>query len=427
MKKLSFVLLLVFLFNVCALSISATILDETTTQYYAYDMYWLLYDDALEHSVNVSVEEARLIAEGFISNMNSSEEVAWNENTEILSVIPMYDQTQNTVNAYSVELTEGYIIVSAYMDVNDVIFEWSDESLPIYSDFETDVSSKLIYLGNYDYYVVDNNGVLDLYGNRIDETDLINSITQQRDISNLPIDILNYCSVSPQYIPENWVTNPSLYPIVDPFSHVTNYFGRGTFRCSDYCNKWENYMEFFTYGNDYYGVRDWPGSCGPTAITNIILAYNNRYPNKINISSATSVMDAVCIYGQSNNYYTPGSGDGDGGGTHISTTATYILNSLRLYDIATNVVGSYDITYNNVKTYLKGDDLLYMVVYNNTYLYHVVLCYAYTRLVNEYGDSMTYVKVADGLCDGGRYMTLQQTNTNPQMYPCSFIRIELWG
>jgi len=421
MKKLSFVLLVVFLFNVCALSISATILDETTTQYYAYDMYWLLYDDALEHSVNVSVEEARLIAEEFISSMNSSEEVAWNESTEILSVIPMYDQTQNTVNAYSVELTEGYIIVSAYMDVKDVIFEWSDESLPIYCNLEADVSSRIIYLGNYDYYLIDNNGIVDLYGNNIDETDLIDSIAQQRDIGNLPIDILNYCSVSPQYIRPEWQENPSLYPIVDPFTHATNYFGRGTFRSSDYCNKWENYMEFFTYGDDYYGYNNWDGSCGPTAIVNTILAYDNRYPNKINTVSATNVMDTVCNYGVNNNYY------GVGTGTPNNTALTYIYNSLIMYGIATNVLGWYDITYDNVKTYLKGDDLLYMVVDNNTYGYHVVLCYAYTRLVNEYGDSLTYVKVADGLCEGGRYMTLQQTDTTTDSSPCFFIRIELWG
>ncbi len=303
--------------------------------------------------------------------MLSSENITWNENTEIREIIPMYDQSQEMVNAYSVELTAGYIIVSAYMDVKDVVLEWSDEFLPIYSEFQTNSNSKIIYLGNYEYYLASADGVvIDVYGDTVEDSDLTNSLSQTRDIENLPIEVLNYCSVSPQYTPNEWIADPSLYPIIDPFSHATNYFGRGTFKCSDFCNIWDSYIECFTYGDNYHGYNNWAGSCGPTAITNMILAYNNRYPGKINITSPTSVMDTVCTYGVNNNYYT--ASDDIYGGTKNDTAAKYILNSLRLYNIPTNVVGNYDITYENVKTYLKGDDLLYMVVFNDTYKYHFV-------------------------------------------------------
>lgn len=125
----------------------------------------------------ISEEVAGYIAELFIADMVETGLTVWDEDTAVVATVPMYDETGENVTAYSVEATEGYVVVSAYLDMPDIIFEWSDETAPLYSKFKTTAPSpfhraksdtKIVYVGALGYYYDDGGETL----LSIDETEV---------------------------------------------------------------------------------------------------------------------------------------------------------------------------------------------------------------------------------------------------------------
>ena len=142
----------------------------------------------------ISEEVAGHIAELFIADMVETGLTVWDEDTAVMATVPMYDETGENVTAYSVEATEGYVVVSAYLDVPDIIFEWSDETAPLYSKFEAAPSrlqseksdAKIVYVGTLGYFY-DNGGetLLDVEGTKVQRDYVENSLEELRSIDNV--------------------------------------------------------------------------------------------------------------------------------------------------------------------------------------------------------------------------------------------------
>lgn len=290
------------------------------------------------------------------------------------------------------ELTEGYVIVSAYLDSSSVIPEWSDTAEPLYSEFDTTDGEKVLYLGLYEYYKdCGEDDVADLYGNFVERNSLENYVTASRSAENLPD---NVTAVFEALYASEVSTASSA--ITDPFEDAEdNYIG--PFVCSDYVNIWEEYVEFVTT-SDFSDTNH----CGPTAITNMVLAYGNRYPDLISFDTSESVFYNVAEIGYENGYR---SNDGT---TYRSTIDEYIVDVFASYDVEATIDKQGTSNYNDISSELAEGTLIYISLINHdTYGNHGVMCYAYTRLISETtGWYKTYLKVADGWYHSGRYIDL---------------------
>ena len=194
-------------------------------------------------------------------------------------------------------------------------------------------------------------------------------------------------------------------PVSDPFQHASTWYG-GTYTCNDYQNKWEDYIEC-TLISSYSGYAE---HCVPTAITNMLIMYGNRY-NKSTITSKTSnqIFSTVATIGTSNSYYTNSST----GGTTNSTANAYIRDSFNNYSVTSTVNGQYNMNYTNIEISLRNNRLAYLMTTNHSYyLNHHIVCYAYKRLVNNSGTYATYIKVIDGWASSPRYIDISSLSSN---------------
>ena len=91
-----------------------------------------------DDNLQISAEVAGYIAEFFIRDMIPSGMTVWSEETQVTEVVPMYDAQGENITAYAVELTEGFIVVTGYVDCSSLILEWSDTGLPTYKQSESE-------------------------------------------------------------------------------------------------------------------------------------------------------------------------------------------------------------------------------------------------------------------------------------------------
>lgn len=357
--------------------------------------------------VAISEDDAGEIALLFVQDAIDFGEVEWDENTYVTDITCMYDESgSGEITAYTVELNEGYVVVLADMDTEILIPEWSDKEEPLYENFDIGNGDQILYLGAYEYYLEsDNSGdyVESLAGENVNRDDLVNDVTEWRSADNIPTEIID------EYIESQSATIMSgdddsgislTSGVISNAGEHANSTYQGPFILSDYVNKWDNYMGYYT--TSYGSSIGYTNHCGPTAITNLILACGNRYPSKISYSSANTVFKNVVTVGLNNNYYSTGSG------TANSTALQYIRNSFALYSAYPTLYGNNSVTYNNIVYALTNEALLYVMLSNHeTYGNHAVVCFAYCRLVSETtGWYKTYMKVADGWGSSGRYIDL---------------------
>ena len=357
----------------------------------------------LNDVVTVTQDEAIEMAKAFVTDMAATDTVVWNESTEYVSIIPMYDNTNNNeITAYTVNFDTGYVVVSAYLDAQALIPEWSDVAAPLCEELEVDANDKVIYLGSYEYYVDDGtNNVTSLNGKKVEKAELTNLIEPTRDLANIPD------SAVVQYGKNNNLKNEARtvnIEIYDPVGHANRYYD-GPFVRADSISWWENYVDYYTtsYGNNngYYN------HCGPTAISNAVIAFCNRYPNRagtaINYNN-NQIFTLIANYGLGYNYFSNQSG------TDGVTVTEYTRNSFLCFGISLsvsniNALGSFD----ELKRHLLNDDLLIVFLWNfdNYYNNHFVMCYGYTRLQSQTtGYYLTYMNIADGLSLSPRYLVL---------------------
>lgn len=358
--------------------------------------------DEYDAIVTISEEEAKEIALLFVKDAIQLDDVAWDENTSITNVVPMYDETKNdVVTAYSIELNTGYVVVSAFRDTDSLIPEWSDRAEPLYDSLDLTSEEQVIYLGAYEYYAdAGESEVVNLSGEDVNRNDLENNFEEQRNPDNVPAEITDDFIGIVTYTDRDGIRNP-----IDDAND--NY--KGPFVCNDYINKWDSSMRYYKT-TDYANNHGYNDPCAPTAITNMILAVGTRYPSKLSYSNANNVFVNVANVGISNGYYSK-----SGGGVYPSKAAPYIKKIFNKYGVsASTAVYSPEPSnaYNIIKSSLAKNHLIYVALTkHSTYNNHAVICFAYTRLRStSTGWYKTYMKVADGWNSGGRYIDLSDTN-----------------
>ena len=148
MKKIiSIIITIAVLLSTMTVSIYAINLSLNTTRITVNGNSMIVSDNAFEDAVHVTPEEAGYIAELFIVDMIQSGTCCWDENTEIVDIVTLYDETGVSATAHTVVLSEGYVLVSAFADTETLIPEWSDTAAPVYESLEADINDIIVYLG----------------------------------------------------------------------------------------------------------------------------------------------------------------------------------------------------------------------------------------------------------------------------------------
>ncbi len=362
----------------------------------------------------ISEDVAEEIAKLFISDMNESGLTSWTSSVQIIDVVPMYDGSEErNVVAYTIKLNKGYVVVSAYVDVPNIILEWSDEATPLYEELQLTDNDDIVYNGVLYYYKDDGTGILKtLDGISVQRNQLINYLEVKRDCVHIPATVKEYLANLVDKSSKHQ-DNPtrSNYAISDPFAHALNLY-TGPFVANDWQNHWEagsssfechTTGEFGNLGNGFYL------HCGPTAITNMLINFGNRFgtssicnedADDIFLTVANIGIDELCYFNINNPYL---------GGTPNYAAGGYILCCFSAYNVqGIEVNGRYNINYSNINTSLSNDRLVYVLLDGHDYYGdHHVLCYAYTRLVSSTtGNYYSYIKVADGWFSSPRYIDL---------------------
>lgn len=357
-----------------------------------------------EEDIFVSADEATIIAQYFINDIIAANISAWDESTRIVSVVPLYDQTsQNRITAYSIELSTGYIIISAYLGMENIIIEWSDVAAPTYKLMNFSYGDKVVYVAPLVYYKDSGDSTLESPdGSIVLKSDVENKFEYARNINNVPDYLFTYLKES--------IQQPAMLAnatISDPYKHANSHYA-GPFKYYEHINRWDSSSSPLKVIN--MSAFNCKNHCGPTAITNMLRMYGNRF----NISSIKGVSDAalfnsVTWIGNCKYYFNANINIGDItlGGTFNALAGSYIKDCFKEYGLTANCTRK-DINYNNIKYSLNNDYLLYIMVNNHsTYGDHHMACYAYTRLISETtGLYKTYLKVADGWDTKPKYIDL---------------------
>lgn len=265
----------------------------------------------------------------------------------------------------------------------------------MYKEFKNRASSRIVYLGNLNYYQdTGEDELLTVDGLEVKRAETVNAIAQTSSLTNVPADVLkNAKACKTNRDPE----------IIDPFEYAKSINGEDyVAKPDDWCNNWENYMSFEKMSDyKYYSNLTFSGHCGPTTILNLVLSYKNRYGiTGINSLSKRDIFLQIAQFGINNGYYEIT------GGTSDAASGNYIKGVFSMFGKNIAVSSLYNIQFENIKTRLKDNDLIYFSVNShNIYGTHIVVCYAYCRLVStKTGWYKTFYKVADGWNSSGRYI-----------------------
>ncbi len=340
---------------------------------------------SVESSSPIPENVAEIIASYFIDDFRATPDSKWTADTTILDTVTMYD-VDGTVSAYSFELdtngTEaGYVVVSAYPDVEHVILEFSDSAEPIYDTFDAGTNDVIVYTGGLNYYKETESGsLLTVEGTTISKSSALTPLADSRSASFLPVQTRT---------------------ISDPFAWAETYYD-GTFSAVEWKNAFENSCEFLTTSQfSVVNSVSYSNHCGPTAITNlIVLVGNYRNYALVKNTNVNTIFSNVAQYGISHGYYSKANG------TPTATSDEYIKEAFASYNISVSV-STVPVNYTNVKNAINGYNPLHVKVLSNSiYGNHSVVGYAYTVLENQYDDRISFVKIADGWNTSGRYLPI---------------------
>ena len=202
-------------------------------------------------STSIPENVAEIIAGYFIQDMLSMPDITWSEETSIVNSQTMY-APDGEISAYSFELQtngsdNGYVVVSAYPDIENGILEFSDESTPVYESFNLDANDVIIYTGNLNYFksAKDSNLVTAIDGTTLLKKDVSEPLEASRNTSS--------------------AQTQADYPISDPIVWANEHYG-GPYVATEWKNPFENNCKF-RYTSLYYGYTN---HCAPVAITNLI-------------------------------------------------------------------------------------------------------------------------------------------------------------
>lgn len=360
------------------------------------------YNEVVAVSEDVAKETAMLFVQNMVMIDNN---IAWDEKTEVTEVVPMFD-TSGNVSAYTICLTSGYAVVSAYMDTPSIVTEWSDITDPVIENFDISESGNILYLGANEYYFDDGSeNVENVYGEVLPRVELHNSIEESRAIDYLPNQVLDTIIDNSSSVSIN-TTLPR--DVTDPFVDASTWY-RGPFVCNDYCNKWENYIKCYTM-SDASGYQN---HCVPTALTSAIRTYAARYPSYMTVESSwLQTLSTIRQIGYNNAIYD------NINGTYPEDYDDYAIAAFENYNVDVSTTTQKVLGYTSLKSDLSANRLLLVGIeqYDTDVSGsgHAVLCYAYTRLYSSTSSTyVTYIKTADGNSNNPRYFDV---NTLGSLY-----------
>ncbi|MEE0256879.1 hypothetical protein [Evtepia sp.] len=340
---------------------------------------------------------AYIMATYFVRDAQTMEDSKWNDDTEISDTVTMYD-VDGQVSAYSFELETngkdaGYIVVSAYRDVESKILEFSDTAEPVYEALDLVKEDTVVYTGGLNYFKkVDAGRLISVDGNVVKSEEVSTPLQDSRDAMY---------RAQPQ---QPLVTTSE---IDDPAAWAKSEYG-GTFTATEWKNAFENYCKFRTMDtfSQVNGVN-YSNHCGPTAITNLLeIVARYRGYSGVPYNNITQVFSQVAQFGISKGYFI------NDVYTGFDTSTAYVKECFSLYSINTSVTNK-TINYNNVKTAINGYNPLFIALQSHgIYGSHFVTGYAYTCFTNESGQTASFIKIADGWNSSGRYLPLSASNPN---------------
>lgn len=381
----------------------------------------------------ITEEVAYYLAEFFVRDMVDTEQTIWDENTSIEDTEIMYDETGEKVNGYTFKLTDGYVVVSAYLDVPNIILEWADEAVPVYEEAEVDEDNKIIYLGTMDYYIDDGEQCLKtIQGDEVPRDELSNTLEEMRDenyVEDGLLEELDDLVEAPSTGITTFVANnrPGGF-ITDPYAYA-KYLHGGSWVVNNYSNEWESYTNFAVSKDAITSSGTLSLlPCGPIAITNIIKMVGRRHGiSSINADNSTAVFRKVLLAnsGVNNGYYSP---NGSIIGADRLKAAPVIKMAFDLYGESVIVSTQQNLNYSRMIASLnKSNCLMYLsfnASSNHAYERHAVAGYAYTRIrKTDYSKYMAFIKIADGENYGARYIELETiAAANGQYYEVIYQR-----
>lgn len=345
-----------------------------------------------ETTESIPENVAEIIASYFVDDFRTAPDCTWTADTIVSDSVTMYD-VDGSISAYSFELTTngtdaGYVVISAYPDVESVILEFSDSAEPVYNSLSTEPSDAILYTGALNYFKETENGnVLTVDGATISKSSIATPLADSRDASFLP-------AQAQKLAPRDAV-------ITDPIAWAKAYYG-GNFTAVEWKNAFEDSCRFLrTSQFNTVNSVSYSNHCGPTAIANLIMlvgTYRNYAPVKN--ANVSNVFSQVAQYGLQKGYYSKASG------TPTETSDKYIVGAFALFNISASATTK-QVTYSNIKSAINGYNPLHIkVIGNSIYGDHSVMGYAYTRMQNERNISANFVKIADGWGSSGRYLPI---------------------
>ena len=367
----------------------------------------------------INQEVAENIAELFVNDMVNSGQTEWNSSTEITDTKILYGEDGTSITGYSVELTSGYVVVSAYVDVPSIILEWADEAEPVYATTSWSENAKVIFTGPMAYFLDTGTSQLQtVEGNVVARSQVENQLTPLRDVKNVQTSVLKQIASQKRArntgtVPMRAGNNQEGGYITDAGVYAHNVYG-GTWTCTDWCNPWQN-SEHYAVTSEF---SDYQNHCCPTAITNAIKMYGKQYnhytiKNSSNLSVFNKVMEANDEAPEP--YYTCEDG------TFPDDADDFIKAAFRKYNVTVTMYGRYDCNLQNLKNAVTSDRLMYISLreygkqeYNSKgelvwkpYGNHGVIGFAWSRMTrsSDLGDKH-FIKIADGHNRSGRYLEL---------------------
>lgn len=419
---LSVILLIAAVFPNYALAAEQTGTDPNVSLYSALD----------DEDLSINAEVATCIAELFVRDMIATGTTVWDETTEPVNTVTMYDETGETPTAFSVELSKGYVVISAYVDVPSPILEWSDDSDPFYAIFQTTAprsrrsSMDIVYLGGLNYLADYGTDTLETYdGETVLRNELSNSISEMRNSNNVSselMDIILQKKANQDVSVCSGGLNESGGQIDDAAVYAHNVYG-GTWTCAHYRNHWNKYIEKNSFGIPIILTQsdvpsDKPNACTPIAVTNMMKMIGKEKPTtypSLNSDSHITVFTKVA-----NSFYYSKTD-----GVSPSAIADFAKSALNKYGVKAtfkhnNMNEAPDLNEIYIQRLFQDDPRSFCLVilpngneYNpytsNSGKSHTVLGYAYSNMTNGNGMSRTFLKICDGANKANRYLNVSET------------------
>ena len=369
-------------------------------------------------------EVAEILAEQFVqSNVSSQMETAWNSSTKVKNTVTLYDE-KDIPSAYSVEFetdgkSSGYVVISAYPDMERYILEYADKEKPLYEEFDENETEKVVYTGTLEYYQdTGDDELIDLMGEEISKDDVVNTFEEMRDPEEKAVvqetiqEIAAGRSVSAASVFVNPDGRDGYGTIVAPDLYIKYFYG-------DYpvtCVEWKSLEQYCKHrnGDMFRNSSAIPnGNCGPTAITNLLETVGNiRNISMIKNTNVYNMYSNIERIGIDKKYILTPSTLFPTGYTDGFKVGAFIQAVFKAYgvNVTSRSIGSF--SYETIKKEINANrPFLITLEEHETYggkgEGHIVMGYAYTRFQYTHNKGIkSFVKVADGWADSGRYIDL---------------------